>query len=209
MPQMTQTTAHSTAPRMAPSTADQPRLRLERPRTRLEKVRYIRMASRRRVRGGEDVAPLAVQHVARRVDDVAHVGADRARRALAGDRPFMIGLVVIMLLAVTVVSGPLQAWLSGQERLDIATSRLGALDAATAELDQRAADLGDLEHVEVLAREQLGYAMPGQVAYTLVPPEAPAADGGPDGTLDEAVPPPAGTDSDTPWWQRVLSLLSD
>lgn len=172
-----------------------------RPATRLEKVRYIRTASRRRVRGSEDVAPLAVQQVARRVDDVAHVGADRARRALAGDRPFVVGLVVIMLLAVTVVSGPLQSWLAGQERLDVATTQLAALEAATTELDQRAADLTDPAHVEVLAREQLGYAMPGQVAYSLVPPEG-------DDLGDASPTPPTGATSPTSWWRRVLGLLS-
>lgn len=170
-----------------------------RPSTRREKIRWIRSASRRRVRGSEDVAPLAVQHVARRVDDVAHVGADRARRALAGDRPFVIGLVVIVLLAVTVVSGPLQSWLSGQDRLQVARTQLAALDGATAELDQRAADLTDPEHVEVVAREQLGYAMPGQVAYTLVPPE-----GEPVEVADTASPDVAST----PWWERLLDTLA-
>lgn len=170
-----------------------------RPATRREKIRWIRTASRRRVRGSEDVAPLAVQQVARRVDDVAHVGVDRARRALAGDRPFVIGLVVIVLLAVTVVSGPLQSWLGGQERLDVARTQLAALDAATAELDQRAADLTDPEHVEVVAREQLGYAMPGQVAYTLVPPEGDAM------TVDDTTTAEV---TATPWWQRVLDVVT-
>ncbi len=169
-----------------------------RPSSRIEKLRYIRSASRRRVRGREDVAPLAVQHVARRVDDAAHVGADRARRALAGDRPFVIGLGVIVLLAIVVVSGPLQAFLSGHDRLEIATTQLAALDTATAELDQRASDLSDPEHVEVLARSQLGYAMPGQVAYSLVPPEP--AD--PDEGADEDSPA-----ADAPWWRRLVDAV--
>ncbi len=171
-----------------------------RPSTRMEKLRYIRTASRRRVRGSEDVAPLAVQQVARRVDDVAHVGADRARRALAGDRPFVIGLLVIALLAVTVVSGPLQAWMAGRDRIEVATTKLTALDAATAELDQRAADLTDPEQVEVVAREQLGYAMPGQVAYSLVPPE------GDDEVLGDQADP---TVEPTSWWRRLLGGSSD
>ncbi len=169
-----------------------------RPTTRLEKMRYVRSASRRRTRGSGDVAPLPVQHLARRVDDVAHVGADRARRALAGDRPFILGLAVILLLAVTVVSGPLQSWLAGQQRLDVATTQLVALDGATGELDQRAADLTDLDHVEVVAREQLGYAMPGQVAYSLVPPE----DAEPE--LAAKADPAVVTES---WWRRVLHAL--
>lgn len=169
-----------------------------RPTTRLEKMRYVRSASRRRVRGGEDVAPLAVQNVARRVDDVAHVGADRARRVLSGDRPFVIGLVVILLLAVTVVSAPLQSWLAGQERLDVATTQLVALDAATVDLDQRAADLTDPDHVEVVAREQLGYAMPGQIAYSLVPP---AED---DSDLASEADPAVVEES---WWRRLLHAL--
>lgn len=169
-----------------------------RPTTRLEKMRYVRSASRRRIRGSEDVAPLAVQQVARRVDDVAHVGADRARRALAGDRPFVIGLAVIMLLAVTVVSGPLQSWLAGQDRIDVATTQLGAFEAATDDLDRRAADLTDPDHVEVVAREQLGYAMPGQVAYSLVPPDEGDAE-----LAAEADP----AEVPESWWRRLLQAL--
>ncbi|MBY5161896.1 FtsB family cell division protein [Salsipaludibacter albus] len=169
-----------------------------RPSGRLEKLRYIRSASKRRVRGREDVAPLAVQHVARRVDDAAHVGADRARRALAGDRPFVIGLGVIVLLAIVVVSGPLQAFLAGHDRLETATEQLAALDRVTSDLDRRANDLSDPEHIEVLARSQLGYAMPGQVAYSLVPPE-PA-----DGDEADALEAPTG---DQPWWRRLVDAI--
>lgn len=143
----------------------------ERPTTRREKWRYVRAASRRRVRGREDVAPVPVQAAARAVDDAAHVGWERVRRAVAGDRGLWLGLVGMLVVAVLILAAPLTSWLDQRDRVDLARDQLAALEAANVNLEQRSADLTNPEHVEVLAREQLGYARPGQVAYALVPPE--------------------------------------
>jgi len=166
--------------------------------SRVEKWRYVRSASKRRVRGREDVAPVPVQHAARRVDDAAHLGIERVRRALAGDRALWLGLASILVLAALVLVGPTQSFLEQRGRVELAQQQLAALDAANAALEQRASDLTDPEHIEVLAREQLGYARPGQVAYSLVPP----ADPEPAVTVvDEAGQP-------TSWWSRLLEAFS-
>lgn len=141
--------------------------------SRVQKWRYVRSASRRRVRGREDVAPVSVQQAARKVDDAAHVGIERVRRALAGDRALWLGLVGIVVLAALVLAGPTRSFLDQRGRVELAQQQLAALDAANAALEQRARDLTDNDHIEVLAREQLGYARPGQVAYSLVPPADP------------------------------------
>lgn len=161
--------------------------------TRREKWRYVRAASKRRVRGREDVAPVPVQQAARKVDDAAHLSAERVRRALAGDRGLLLGLVGIIVLAVLVLVGPTRSFLDQRARVELAEQQLAALDAANAALEQRSADLTDPDHIEVLAREQLGYARPGQVAYSLVPPteEAPVV------TTVEA------TGEASSWWERL------
>jgi cell division protein FtsB len=161
--------------------------------TRREKWRYVRAASRRRVRGREDVAPVPVQQAARKVDDAAHVSAERVRRALAGDRGLLLGLLGIVVLAVLVLVGPTRSFLDSRARVELAQQQLAALDAANAALEQRGADLTDPAHIEVLAREQLGYARPGQVAYSLVPP----ADD------DPVVTPVDSTGTTSSWWDRL------
>lgn len=168
--------------------------------SRREKLRFVRSASRRRVRGREDLAPVAIQQIARRVDDAAHLGVDRVRRLLAGDRPFLLGLAVIVLLAVVVMSGPMQQWMDQRARVDLAEQELAVLQEANATLEQRAADLTDPEHVEVLAREQLGYARPGEVAYSLVPPSSEEGAGQIADTLVVQVEQPS-------WWQRLADAL--
>lgn len=161
--------------------------------TRREKWRYVRAASKRRVRGREDVAPVPVQQAARRVDDAAHLGVARVRRVLAGDRGLLLGLLGIVVLAVLVLIGPTRSFLDQRARVELAEQQLAALDAANAALEQRSADLTNLDHIEVLAREQLGYARPGQVAYSLVPP----ADDTPVVTTVES------TGTASSWWDRL------
>ncbi len=165
--------------------------------SRVEKWRYVRSASKRRVRGREDVAPVPVQHAARKVDDAAHVGIERVRRALAGDRALWLGLVGILVLAALVLAGPTRSFLDQRGRVELAQQQLAALDAANAALEQRAADLTDLDHIEVLAREQLGYARPGQVAYSLVPPAEPE----PEVTRVDEV------GAASSWWSRLVDAF--
>lgn len=167
--------------------------------SRVEKWRYVRSASKRRVRGREDVAPMPVQHAARKVDDAAHIGFERVRRALAGDRGLILGLLGIIVLAVLVLIGPTRSFLEQRGRVELAQQQLSALDVANASLEQRASDLTDPDHIEVLAREQLGYARPGQVAYSLVPPV--------DDTPEVVVVDGPGEASS--WWSRLVSAFGN
>ena len=158
--------------------------------TRRDRRRALRAATRRRVRGGENRAPVPVQRLARQVDDVAFVASGQVRRALAGDRPFLLGLLVLLVLGVMVLSGPLRSYLDQRDRVDLLERQLAVLDDANAELSQRATDLRDPEYREILARERYGYVRPGEVAYVVVPPERDTSDIGEMLTVEDPEPRP-------------------
>lgn len=175
---------------------------VQRPRgdmSRREKVRWVRAATKRRVRGREDAAPVAVQQAAQRVDDAAHVGMARIRRALGGDRGLWVGLAGMLVVAALIMVGPVRSFLDQRDRVDLARQQLAALESANTALEARSADLTNPEHIEVLAREQLGYARPGQLAYSLVPP----ADDTPD------VPAVEPAEEEPSWWSRLWTALTD
>lgn len=158
--------------------------------TRRDRRRAMRAATRRRVRGGENRAPVPVQRLASRVDDVAFVTSGRMRRALAGDRPFVLGFLVLLVLGVMVLSGPLRSYLDQRDRVDLLERQLVVLEDANAELSDRAADLRDPDHQELLARERYGYVRPGEVPYVVVPPERDTSEIGSPLTVDEPAPRP-------------------
>ena len=95
----------------------------------------------------------------------------RATRAVRGDRPFLVALVGLLAVSALVLAGPTQSYLDGRARVDALTVKAEALDGANAELEQRAADLQDPANIELLARETQGFIAPGEVPYSLVPPE--------------------------------------
>lgn len=167
--------------------------------SRREKMRWVRAATKRRVRGREDAAPVPVQQAAQRVDDAAHVGMARVRRALAGDRGLLVGLAAMLVVAALILVGPVRSFLDQRDRVELAEQQLAALESANTALQVRSADLTNPEHIEVLAREQLGYARPGELAYSLVPP----AEENPD---VRAVEPAQEQPS---WWSRLWTALSD
>jgi cell division protein FtsB len=133
--------------------------------------RELRRHGRRRRRGGDRRAPVALQRAARAV----HATGDGTRRAVgaarSGDKPMIVALLVVIALGVTLVSGPTQRYLDSSARVDDLQMKAAALEAENEQLRQRKDDLTDEEYVELLAREQQGLVRPGEVPYTLVPPE--------------------------------------
>src|SRR6056297_1272962 len=170
-------------------------------RARFQEHHEVRRRGRRRRRGGAGRGPVALQRVAR--GGVAVVGA--LRRGLghltAGDRPLVAVLIGAMALSVVLVSGPAQQYLDGSARVETLAAKAEALDAENERLEQRLVDLEDPATVEQLAREQQGFARPGEVPYTLVPPP-----------VDRPVisPPRDGSDPQpTPWFRRMWESISD
>ena len=133
--------------------------------------RELRRHGRRRRRGGHGRAPVPVQRAARAV----HATSDGTRRvwgaASSGDRPMVVALLVVIALGATMVAGPAQRYLDSNERVEALQTKAAALETENEQLRQRKEDLTDEEYVELLAREQQGLVRPGEVPYTLVPPE--------------------------------------
>ena len=123
----------------------------------------------------------------------------RLKRSIQGDRPLIIATLVVVVLGVVIVSAPLQSYLDGRDRVDHLATQAAALDEANAQLEQRAEDLVEDDTIELLAREQLGLVRPGEVAYTLIPPQ----EGRP------LIAPPRGPDAAEaePWYRRWWNQL--
>ncbi len=168
--------------------------------TRRERRRVMRQASRRRTRGGENRAPVAVQRIARQVDDAAFVAQGRVRRAFDGDRPLVLGLIGLLAAGALVISGPLSSYMDQRDRVVLLEQQLAALEGANGDLQQRSADLADPEHQELIAREQLGYVMPGEVPYVVVPPNR--------DTSTFADTPEVEADLERPWFRRAWDTVT-
>jgi cell division protein DivIC len=139
--------------------------------SRRDRRRALRAATKRRVRGGERRAPVAVQRAARTIDDAVFRATGRFRRVFAGDRPFLLGFLGLVAVGVLVISGPLQSYLDQRDRVELLEEQKAVLDQANAQLEQRSSDLQDPSHLKQEARERLGYIEPGEVPYVVVPPE--------------------------------------
>lgn len=148
-------------------------------------------------------APMPVQRVARRVEDTAYAARGVGVAAVAGDRPFIVGLVGMLALAVVMLSGPFQSYVDGRARVESLQTKVDALDAENASLRQRQADLRDPGNIELLAREQQGMIRPGEVPYAIVPPEV---------ERPLIATPPQAAQPDVPWhrrlWEAVTTVFS-
>lgn len=96
----------------------------------------------------------------------------RIRELVGSDRPLLAGLLTVLVLALVMLSGPLENYLAARERLETLEEQAEALGAANRQLRQQVSDLRDPEHIELLAREEHGMVRPGQVAYVIIPPES-------------------------------------
>lgn len=146
---------------------------------------------------------MPVQRVARRVEGTAYAARGVGAAAVAGDRPFAIGLIGVLALAVVMLSGPFQSYMDGRARVEALQAKVEALDAENTSLEQRRADLRDPDNVELLAREQQGMIRPGEVPYSIVPPEV---------ERPLITTPPQASQPDVPWqrrlWEAVTTVFS-
>jgi cell division protein FtsB len=137
-------------------------------RAKLTERRELRRLERRRRRGGHGRGPVALQRAVRG-------GQDGVRRtissATSGNRPFVAVLAGALVLSVLMLSGPAQRLLDSRARVDTLAAKADALERENGLLERRQADLEDPLNIELLAREQQGFIRPGEVPYTLVPPE--------------------------------------
>lgn len=135
------------------------------------------------------------------ITDLVIRGGRRAGGVLvAGDRPYLATLVAICALAALMISAPLNRYLDGRDRIALLEHQNAALGEQIDELEQRIADLNDPEHIELLAREQLGLARPGEIPYVVVQPES---------ERPQLVDPPAEPPEPDAWHRRLISALRD
>ena len=106
-----------------------------------------------------------------------------------------LALVGVIALSVVMVSGPAQRYLDSSARVDALEAKADALEEENERLVQRRDDLNDEEYVELLAREQQGFIRPGEVPYTLVPPDVERPQISPPRDVGEPEP--------GPWYRRA------
>ncbi len=160
----------------------------------------LRRSERRRRRGGAGRAPRPVQRLARRVAGAGEVSPHTVAQAGRGDRPMLMVLVAVMVLGVVMLSGPAQRYLDGQHRVGRLETSVAALEEETDELEQRRDRLTDPDEVELLAREEQGFVRPGEVPYTLVPPEVERP--------RIATPRDVGRPDPEPWYARLWDAVA-
>ena len=114
---------------------------------------------------------MVLQRGATAVVDAAGELRYRAGRVVRGDRPLVVMLLGALTLAVVLLSGPAQSYLEARDRVESLELKAAALDTENERLQRRVEDLEDPLTVELLAREEQGFVRPGEVPYTLIPPE--------------------------------------
>jgi cell division protein FtsB len=94
-----------------------------------------------------------------------------ARLRRVGMRVASLTLAAMLLYAVF----PVRTWLNQRAATERAREQVEVLSRENDRLEQRADDLRDPETVEEIARSELGWVMPGEESYGILPaPEEPA-----------------------------------
>ncbi len=123
------------------------------------------------------------------------------RRIASGDRPFALALFGLVALLAAMLVGPLQDFTAASERVERLEADRRLFQARVDQLEQRRARLRDPEEVELIAREQLGLVMPGEIPYVVIRPDAPNEQVRPD-SLRVAPPRPR------TWPERIRAAFS-
>jgi cell division protein FtsB len=95
------------------------------------------------------------------------------RRAVSGDRPYVVAFFALVALLAMMVIGPLQSYTAAAERVHDLEAARAQLKDTVAELEAREERLQDPEEIELLARQRLGLVKPGEIPYVVT-------DGNPD-----------------------------
>lgn len=169
-------------------------------RSARDERRALRFAGRRRIRGGDGRAPIPVQRLARQMSDTATVAREAGVRAAGGTRLYLIGVAAVIVLGFSILSGPIDQFFAGRDRVDLLERQLAALDTENERLQERAEDLRDPAQVELHAREQQGWHEPGEVPFVIVPPDSNEP------LVDEAIPPL--DERNRPWYRDLWEWFS-
>ena len=114
-------------------------------------------------------------------------GRDAAGGGGGGDRrrlrrtTLAVGLLVVLVVAVTALVSPLRQLLAQERRVSDTRRQITEFEASNGELSRRIRELETDIEIERLAREDLGLVRPGEEPYVLLPG-------------DPATPPPPPTE---------------
>jgi cell division protein FtsB len=112
----------------------------------------------------------------------------------------VIGLFAIGAVLVAMLLGPLQSFNAASQRVEELEERKARLTATVTTLERRRAELDDPDHIELLAREELGLVRPGEIPYVVTGVE-PDVDQLRDPVATAAVRPDS-------WWRRIARAFS-
>lgn len=100
-------------------------------------------------------------------------GAAGLRRFWAGDRLFIVGLILLLGILLVLGIGPVQNLTAASERVDALEQQKDRLSTEVRRLARRNRRLQDPDQIELLARRELGLVKPGELPYVVVPPDGP------------------------------------
>jgi cell division protein FtsB len=111
-----------------------------------------------------------------------------------------IGTLALALVIIAFLSSaiPFRQIIDQRNHLEDAKERLAALEIENGLLAAEVEALNTPAEIERLAREQLGYVMPGETSFVVLSPETPAT------VADVVEPAPA----ETPWWRQIWNYLT-
>ncbi len=112
-----------------------------------------------------------------------------------------LALLVVGMAVITAVI-PFRQIIEQQRRVETAAMELEAITTENRLLELEVAALGTPEEIERLARQQLGYVMPGDIAYVVLEPG--------EETTTSTAPPPvtAGVPPEVPWYQAIWNFFT-
>ena len=110
-----------------------------------------------------------------------------------------LGLVLLAFLAATIPFGQI---VEQQERVEAASAELARLQAENEFLAEEIVALGTPAEIERMAREKLGYVMPGETAFVVLEPEAT------DSTASAEMAAVDSGEVSRPWWRSLWNFVT-
>lgn len=119
----------------------------------------------------------------------------RASRVAMRIGTLALTLVILAFLASAI---PFRQIIDHRNRLEEAKENLAGLEVENVLLADEVLALGTPAEIERMAREKLGYVMPGEIAYVVLSPE-----------MSETVPTVVdAVEPEAPWWRQIWSYLT-
>jgi len=106
--------------------------------------------------------------------------------------------LALVMVAFLVSAVPFRQILDQRQRLETAKTELVALEAENERLTLEVEALNTPGEIERMAREMLGYVLPGEVAFVVLDPA----------TSDEVPVVVDAAPAESPWWQRIWDFLT-